>query len=216
MILVDVTGKFAVIRSVFGVDTTTYALSWTDGTITEPNLPSGFVPVKARIEVQTRRFTWLMTVAKNSVPKFSNDTFSWASEIDVAVFFNRSFNVAEEQPLNLSLVTNGFDGKPGVAGVDDDGLHGTDDAGESGWPGSDDNRTVDVTGTPFLKKGSYMLEASLLKWYRIVDYPENSKSNPRILLDRDLRTDVSGITPTGVFMKGIVEVYPLGIRTGQN
>ncbi len=225
MILVDVTGKFAVIRSVLGVNGTNLTLAWTDGTITEPNLPSGFVPIKARVEVQTRRFTWLMTVAKNSVRKFSNDTFSWASEIDVAVFFNRSFNVAEEQPLTLSLVSNGFDGKPGVAGVDDDGNGLVDwqdvqmtipDPGEVGWPGSDDNRTVDVTGTPFLKKGSYMLEASLLKWYRIVDYPENSKSNPRILLDRDLRTDVSGITPTGVFMKGIVEVYPLGIRTGQN
>ena len=216
MILVDVTGRFAVIRSVLGVDTTTYALAWTDGTITEPNLPSGFVPIKARIEVQTRRFSWLMTVAKNSVPKYANDPFSWASEIDVAVFFNRSFNVAEEQPLTLSLVSNGFDGKAGVAGVDDDGNGKTDDASEAGWPGSDDNRTVDVTGTPFLKKGSYMLEASLLKWYRIVDYPENSTTNPRLLLDRDLRTAASGTTPTGVFMKGIVEVYPLGVRTGQN
>ncbi len=216
MILVDVTGRFAVIRSVLGVDTTTYALAWTDGTITEPNLPSGFVPIKARIEVQTRRFTWLMTVSKNSVPKYANDPFSWTSEIDVAVFFNRSFNVAEEQPLTLSLVSNGFDGKAGVAGVDDDGNGTTDDASEAGWPGSDDNRTVDVTGTPFLKKGSYMLEASLLKWYRIVDYPENSTTNPRLLLDRDLRTAASGTTPTGVFMKGIVEVYPLGVRTGQN
>ena len=217
MILVDVTGKLAVIRSVLGVDTTNLTLTWTDGTITEPNLPAGFVPIKARVEVQTRRFTWLMTVAKNSVPKFPGDTSSWASEIEVAVFFNRSFKLAEEQPLALSLVSGGFDGKPGVAGVDDDGLNGTDDAGETGWPGSDDNRTVDVTGTPFLKKGSYMLEATLLKWYRIVDFPENSTTNPRILLDRDLRTSVvSGVTPTGVFMKGIVEVYPLGVRTGQN
>ncbi|MEI8017059.1 MAG: prepilin-type N-terminal cleavage/methylation domain-containing protein [Schlesneria sp.] len=217
MILIDVTGKSAVIRSVLGVDTTNSTFSWTDGTITEPNLPSGFTPIKARVEVQTRRFTWLMTVSKSSVPKFAGDNLSWATEIDVAVFFNRSFKLDEEQPLTLSLVSNGFDGKPGVAGVDDDGNGTTDDAIESGWPGSDDNRTVDVTGTPFLKKGSYMLEASLLKWYRIVDFPENSKTNPRILLDRDLRTSVvSGVTSTGVFMKGIVEVYPLGVRTGQN
>ncbi len=217
VILIDVTGKIAVIRSVLGVDTTNFVLSWTDGTITEPNLPSGFTPIKARVEVQTRRFTWLMTVSKSSVPKFAGDNLSWATEIDVAVFFNRSFKLDEEQPLALSLVSNGFDGKPGVAGVDDDGINGTDDPGESGWPGSDDNRTVDVTGTPFLKKGSYMLEASLLKWYRIVDFPENSTTNPRILLDRDLRTSVvSGVTSTGVFMKGIVEVYPLGVRTGQN
>ncbi len=217
MILVDVTGKIAVIRSVLGVDGTAYTLAWTDGTITEPDLPSGFTPIKARVEVQSRRFTWLMTVSKSSVPKFAGDNLSWATEIDVAVFFNRSFKLDEEKPLALSLVSNGFDGKPGVAGVDDDGNGTADDASETGWPGSDDNRTVDVTGTPFLKKGSYMLEASLLKWYRIVDFPENSTTNPRILLDRDLRTSVvSGVTSTGVFMKGIVEVYPIGVRTGQN
>jgi hypothetical protein len=32
----------------------------------------------------------------------------------------------------------GPDGRPGVAGVDDDGANGTDDVGELGWPGSDD------------------------------------------------------------------------------
>ena len=221
MILVDVTGRFAVIRSVLGVDTTTYALAWTDGKITEPNLPSGFVPIKARIEVQTRRFTWLMTVAKNSVPKYLNDPSSWASEIDVAVFFNRSFKLDDEQPFTLSLVTNGLDGKPGVAGVDDDSNGSLDDASEAGWPGSDDNRTVQVTGAPFLKKGSYMLEASLLKWYRIVDFPETttpkiSTTTTNILLDRDLRTVNNSGSGSGVFMKGIVEVYSLGVRTGQN
>lgn len=34
--------------------------------------------------------------------------------------------------------TLGADNLPGVAGVDDDGLHGTDDIGELGFPGSDD------------------------------------------------------------------------------
>jgi hypothetical protein len=230
VILIDVTGKIAVIRSVLGVDTTNYILSWTDSTITEPNLPSGFIPIKARVEVQTQRFTWLMTVSKSSVPKFAGDNLSWAAEIDVAVFFNRSFKLAEEQPLTLSLVSNGFDGKPGVAGVDDDGngiVDWTDaqqtvpDPAEVGWPGSDDNRTVQVTGAPFLKKGSYMLEASLLKWYRVVDFPETTTAKTsttitNILLDRDLRTVKNSGSGSGVFMKGIVEVYPLGVRTGQN
>jgi len=35
-------------------------------------------------------------------------------------------------------VSNGADGQPGVAGIDDDGVNGTDDAGEQGWLGSDD------------------------------------------------------------------------------
>lgn len=36
--------------------------------------------------------------------------------------------------------SGGPDGQPGVAMVDDDGANGTDDAGELGWPGSDDTK----------------------------------------------------------------------------
>ncbi len=215
MIMVDVTGKIAFVRDLLTVNGTT--LSWSDGTIIEPNLPTGFVPVKVSVEVQSRRFTWLMTVTKNSVPKFLNDNSSWAASIDVAVFFNRSFNIEEEQPLPITFTTGGtgWDGQPGIAGVDDDLNDVVDDVGETGWPGSDDNRTIVVTGKPFLKKGSYLLEPSLLKWYRIVDYPPRTPTNPTILLDREFRMPLNG-SGSGVFMKGIVEVYPLGVRTGQN
>lgn len=41
-------------------------------------------------------------------------------------------------PFNPMVIDLGPDDKPGVAGVDDDGLNGVDDGGEVGWPGSDD------------------------------------------------------------------------------
>ncbi len=43
----------------------------------------------------------------------------------------------------------GPDSQPGVAGVDDDGLNGIDDAGEIGWPGSDDGDFKDVGHSGF-------------------------------------------------------------------
>lgn len=47
-------------------------------------------------------------------------------------------NVSGGAPFKLVPSGVGADGKPGVAGVDDDLQHGTDDPGETGWPGSDD------------------------------------------------------------------------------
>ncbi|MCA9092125.1 MAG: type II secretion system protein [Planctomycetaceae bacterium] len=41
-------------------------------------------------------------------------------------------------PYRPNLIYLGPDGLPGDAGVDDDGVNGIDDAGELGWPGTDD------------------------------------------------------------------------------
>lgn len=177
----------------------------------------------------------------------SDDDPNWAAELDVAVFYNRSFQPAAgtlataqpgdetafdlTYPVSLNLAGSltgswtGFDGQPGVSGVDDDNNLTTDDASESGFPGSDDNRTVIVTYAappakkPYLKKGGYMLEPSQLKWYRILDLKEASTTTTVLLLDQNLRytpttaATVPGIT--GIFMRGIVEVFSLGSRTGQ-
>ncbi|MBS0204031.1 MAG: hypothetical protein JSS49_14085 [Planctomycetes bacterium] len=211
-VLVDATGKLAVIRTITGVAGTT--VSWASP------LPSGFTPARLRLEVQETKYSYILTVRKLSIPTVLGDT-SWEAEIDVAVFFGRSNKPADETPvaINLpSLVKNGlgFDNANGVSGVDDDANGSTDDASELGWPGSDDNRTIQVTsGTPFLKKGSYMLETSMLKWYRIVNF---NSSTGMVLLDRDIRVTsatASAGTSSAIFMKGIVDVFPLGSRTGQ-
>lgn len=209
-ILLDSTGKLAVVRYLTGVTGATY--SW------GLPLPTTFTPARVRIEVQDIKYSYMLTVRKSWLPTVSGDT-SWESEIDVAVFFNRSFKPADETEFLITLPGNvnsgmGIDNNFGVAGVDDDGLNGADDAGELRWPGSDDNRTIMVTGTPFLKKGGYMLETSRLKWYRIVNFSVSSGS-ALVLLDRDLRVDPNAAGSTAIFMKGIVDVFPLGVRTGQ-
>ena len=148
----------------------------------------------------------------------SDDDQNWAAEIEIAVFFNRSFNGNDETSHVVSAVALGFDGEYGVAGVDDDN-NGTDnDPSERGWPGSDDNRTltISLTNKPFLKKGGYMLEPSQLKWYRIVDFEPDTGM---ILFDQDIKGNSVGqnvFTVTqGIFMKGVVDVYSIGSRTGQ-
>jgi len=174
----------------------------------------------------------------------SDDDPNWAAELHVAVFYNRSFRAADETnyaltyPVSVDVAGNyvagdltlnrkGFDGKHGVSGVDDDNNLTPDDASEIGFPGSDDNRTVIVTFTagakPYLKKGGFMLEPSQLKWYRILDLKDVSSaaSNTQtvLLLDQNLRyppttaATVPGIS--GIFMRGIVEVFSLGSRSGQ-
>ena len=150
----------------------------------------------------------------------SDDDPNWVAELDVAVFYNRSFKEADEFPHSLTFTLNGmgFDKKNGVSGVSDDGDVLIDESDEAGWPGSDDNRTVTVSlaNQPYLKKGGYMLEPSQLKWYRILDIDLTSSSgNAILLLDQDVRNPVGATIIQGIFMKGIIEVYPLGSRTGR-
>jgi len=256
MILYDGTGKLAVLKNLYQVSGSN--LIWQDidsmgNPVSTSSLPSGFTPTRVRVEVQDRRYTWLMTARKKRVSSSPTDS-SWAAELDVAVFYNRSFRAADETaysltfPVDLELAGSltapvkwtGFDGEEGVRGVNDDndvdanGNPNVDEPDESGFPGSDDNRTVIVTFTagskPYLKKGGYMLEPSQLKWYRILDLKDvssNVATNTEtvLLLDQDLRYTPTSLAtvptiPTvggisGIFMKGIIEVYPLGSRTGR-
>jgi type II secretory pathway pseudopilin PulG len=232
LIMTDVTGKFAVLKILSGVAGST--LSWTSAA-----LPAGFTPANVRVEVQEFRYTYLLTVRKKAIPTVNNDQ-SWIADVDVAVFFNRFFRAAsanpekgDETPWTLTPPSGvnggwGYDNQPGVAGVDDDGNGVTDDApNEVGWPGSDDNRTIQIVfpaAPPYLRKGSYMLESSMLKWYRIVDfgptYPTNITSvttggTATVLLDQDVRFSPTTAVLNGIFLKGLVDVFPLGSRTGQ-
>jgi prepilin-type N-terminal cleavage/methylation domain-containing protein len=182
-----------------------------------------FTPTQVRIQAQQRRFTCLLTALKVLTPSGSNDQ-SWSADVDVVVFFNRPFSANDEVPYSTVLTSNsngntGFDGLPGVAGVDDNNNGNVDESGEVGWTGSDDNRTVTVTFTagsqPFLKKGGFLLEPAQLRWYRIINLTTVTPVSTwaTLLLDQDLR--FASTVSQGIFMKGIVDVYPLGQINGQ-
>ena len=170
----------------------------------------------------------------------SDDDQNWAADVNVAIFFNRSFGTNDETNYTLyptiqQAATNignyiyGFDAAPGVSGVDDDNNGLVDwtnpptntipDPGELGWIGSDDNRTLAITvaSNPLLKKGGFVLETTQLKWYRILNFNSASLAGGQyylVLLDQDLKNPRGLSTLNGVFMKGVVDVYPLGTVTG--
>lgn len=261
LVITDGTGKLAAIKIVTGVAGNT--LSWSTAA-----LP--FTPARVRVEAQSMRYTYLLTVRKTFTvtepqpnPPLSTTTSpgtpknpNWVADVNCAVFFNRVFQASsvltgakpiagDETPFVLTFPVNGtaastiaaggtgFDGQPGVAGVDDNGDLTVDNAAELGWAGSDDNRTVIINPVfnalgnvtaPYLRKGSYILEAdptnNMLEWYRIVDF---QVANPVavILLDRDVLFDPKAVTGgnpklQGIFMKGIVDVFPMGSIIGQN
>jgi hypothetical protein len=115
--------------------------------------------------------------------------------------------------------SGGFDRQPGLAGVDDN-LDGRLDnfttntiSGEDDWPGSDDLRTVSYTGSlpPYMKKGSYLLETSQARWYRVVNINTN---NSLILLDHDLIDLPTNGSVNFVAIKGITQVFELGSFSG--
>jgi hypothetical protein len=228
MVLFDAAGRNAVVKPIFTADPTTYQLSWYDpgSSVIPAPLPTWFTAAKAQVEVQERRYTWMLTVRKNA---------EGSAAVDATIFFERSFRADRDEyvygdgtagttaaySINLRngvALNGGYDGQPGVAGVDDDADGTTDNGTEQGWPGSDDRRTIAVTWdttlgapAPFLKQGAYLLDATAGQWYRIVDYTETFGA-AAILVDRDLNTLPSNLNPRLVFFRGVVEVYPLGVR----
>lgn len=223
MVLLDATGKSAVIKDLFQITdnagTANDDLIWQD-TTSPPTLsvPTGFTAAQVKVEVQERRYTWMLTVRKNS---------AGTAAVDVVAFFERSFRPQDEFVYGVTYsinsagqaTGNGFDGQPGNAGVDDNADGTTDEVAERGWPGSDDRRTISVTWTagtdpnPFIKQGGFVLDAAAGNWYRITQYVENTTAGTAtIVVDHDLTPLPSGITPRLVFFRGVLEVYPLGMR----
>lgn len=214
IVLTDPTGQFSAVRTIRSV--TGNQISWLDpsGAANSESATLNFTPAKARIELRENRYTWMMTVRK----RFEDATLTkWNAEVDLTVFFNRSYRPADEVTIQMSKYgAPGFDGAPGLAGVDDD-LNGTlDDTSENNWAGSDDRRTLSYTGTKpvLLKKGGYLFDPTYAFWYRVVNIDE---ANGRVLVDRDLVSVPAGPSTTAfVLMKGIVQVFQLSGVSGTN
>ena len=176
------------------------------------SLPSGFNPVKARIDTKSRRYTWMLSIRRS---------FGGASLMDVVVFFKRPFSPKDEQLYPATFQTGaidvsnsdpqndrwanfvrdpGTDGFRGSSG-DDNGVYGDEDIGELGWPGSDDtarNWVVLQWNTsgdkPFVKKGGFITDAENLRWYRITDYFEGPTPESVMTL-ANITTSIAAYTP---------------------
>ena len=177
IVLFDGTGKFSEVRPISACGPLTGA----NITVTWPTFsgPLNISPVKGRIESKEQRYSWILSVRRG---------FSGTSFMDVVVFFRRSYSAKDEQVYPATFTASmdpGFDGQPGVQGVDDDGDGTTDNLRELGWPGSDDsprNWVVvqyddSIGDKPYLKKGGFVTDADGLRWYRIIDIVEGDIIN---------------------------------------
>ena len=233
IVLFDITGKISHVRPISNITGTapSQTLTWPSVVGSGP-LPTGFTPVRARVETKERRYTWMLSVRRDG------DSF----QMDVVVFFRRPFSGRDEQvyPATFTAVTDpGYDQQPGVATVDDDGKNGTDDAGELGWPGSDDSARnwviveyKSAEDKPFYKKGGFVCDATNLRWYRILDLVEGTTPasvtpagitalSPTAGYDRAVRLTVENkiVAPVpavvgggALMMRNIVDVYPIRTR----
>ncbi|KAA0140554.1 prepilin-type N-terminal cleavage/methylation domain-containing protein [Gimesia chilikensis] len=99
---------------------------------------------------------------------------------NTGIDLDRSFlPLSWRPPIDANHVSVGPDGSPGVAGVDDNGSGGADDAGELLWPGSDDFRLyssqLDLIFSP---RGSILgSEAGSGKIHFVIDTLENIQSS---------------------------------------
>jgi type II secretory pathway pseudopilin PulG len=213
--LFDATGKFSHVRPLTGITTPSTGveeLAWT------APLPTGFVPVRAKVETFEPRYTWMLTGRRNGPAAYMN----------LVVFFRRSTDPEDEliHPAHFqSVAYRGLDGQPGVAGTDDNNNMMTDEIAELGWPGSDDviePYTVVVQyhaalggQRPFVKRGGFVCDSQSNRWYRITSYREVDNANAALsALDSSaagvlaatpgvvLKLDQSALESTGIYNTG--------------
>jgi hypothetical protein len=167
IVLMDETNRRGHMRAVTGLTSVAGGtqVSWAAG---QP-LPTGFSPVRARVESLERRYSYVLSARRRS----------GAIHTDVVVFFRRSFGLTDEQVYSCVFrkIDRGTDGLPGDPNVDDNGDGTNDDRNELGM-GNDKPRNFVIVQyyssneKPFYKKGGFICDAQNLKWYRIIDVYE--------------------------------------------
>jgi len=187
IVLFDETGKKSQVRTIS--DITGQTVEWNGA----DNLTVGI----ARIETREIRYTWMLTVRNNA---------SGLASVDVVVFFRRAFSPEDNTVHDATFVSG--------------------------------NRTVGIIqapgSEPSAKKGGFVLDVQNALWYRIQDIKTGANGYTHFLeieqpagvgagedlnlngaLD-DPPEDFNGSNDLdfggAVFMQGVVEVFPLGVK----
>jgi hypothetical protein len=161
---------------------------------------------KVRIEQLDEVYTWALTVRR--LP-------TGDSNIDVVVFFKRSFNPEHEyvypaafRQFDLGAAGAGGLAAPGAPAYDDNGIGGTDDVGEIGFPRnlsllagqqSDDEPTTVVrvdfatlpagTQRPAFRRGGFVCDTKNGLWYRIQGLQNETDTTIELALDKFVQQD---------------------------
>lgn len=175
IVLTSLSSPVAIVRPIIpgSVNVGTRTVSWNE------RLPAGFTPDgPARIEVKDRRFTWLATVNKD---------FSGHAKVTVAVFFKRSFSVADEHAYVATLASGAL--------MSDQILV---DFSTAGVP------------EPLIKEGNYLFDAINCQWYRMVNVDKGT-TDATITVDRPIPFAQRTAVGDGrvILMRGIVELFEL-------
>ncbi|WP_278440682.1 hypothetical protein [Gimesia maris] len=235
IVIFDESGKIAQVRPLTSIPPANISSHTLTGFTALPDnlryVDSGGLGIvsKVRIEIQEQRYSYLFSVRHQPTR---------VAAVDVVVFFKRDFSPLSEVVHSVSdfvRYTPGADGSPGVDGVDDNQDGNTDDRGELGWKGSDDEPNYQftlhynnkITGPPLnmsvddvrppLRKGGHLFDVKNARWYRIQNYQENSSATAALVtldqpIAQDIRTSAgSTTTADGVIIRSdVVQVYALG------
>lgn len=170
--LFDTTGRQSQVRTLTGANKNTKTISWASA------LPGrlGTTVGQVKIEIQDRRFTWLLTVRRQ--PR-------GAANMDVVVFFNRTYLPKEEQII-----------------LNDDKLVFTQ---------ASDIATVQYPSNspPWVAKGGWCFDPTNAHWYRIQNFSTVDNGGTTTATLR-LSTRSSGNGRGVMFFRGVIDVYPIG------
>ena len=147
---------------------------------------------KVRIEVQDRRYTWMLTVRQNS---------PGVASVDVVVFFRRPLG-ADDISTNEILYQAVFtQGSTQVFVTYPTGVNA------SGAPLK-----------PYMKRGGFVFEANNGYWYRINNVSDDNNGNAVLTLESPANASTGSppfFPPRAMFPRGVVDVYPLGAKSIQ-
>lgn len=101
--------------------------------------------------------------------------------LDVVVFFRRAFDVKDETLIDATF----------QAGVRDVVIRYT------------------AATKPFLKRGSFVLDVNNAQWYRIKEIAAETSTSATLQLDRPAASASPSGAGKAIFMKGIVDVFPI-------
>ena len=147
-------------------------------------LPANFTPSNVRIETQLPRYTWMLTVKKAPYPAVGATIPVSPATVDLVVFFNRAYTPDDERVY--STAATAFNQTRGNKVLIDP-----------------------IAGVVLnLKKGSYIFDAVNCLWYRILSY-DISVTPHEVMVDRDVQLNSN----RALLMSGIVEVFPLGVKS---
>jgi len=146
---------------------------------------NGLTAEQLRVESQERRYTWMAAVRRDP---------AGGANVEIAIFFRRPLSIEDER---VYTVQNEISDR--VVFID----YGNDPTNPP---------------RPFAKRGGFLLDIDNGRFYRIQTLLDNKDEDPNDLVDTDTQVLLTLERPSvnkiqnAVFMRNIIDVYPIGTK----